>query len=311
MIDNDPRPRLVVICGPTAAGKTAVALELARHVQLEIVSADSRQVYRQMDIGTAKPTGEERARVAHHLLDVVWPDETFDAARFATTATTAVDAIRARSRLPVVVGGTGLYLRALTDGLVNLPRIDPHLRQRLNQQVAAEGSAASHRRLATVDPESARRLHCNDLVRVVRALEVFEQTGRPLSSWQHEHGFRDGCYRVLKIGLTSERSELYRRIDTRAAAMFSAGLVEETASLLAAGYSPQLKALQTIGYQQAVRLLRGDLSLKQAIADVQQATRRYAKRQLTWFRADSEIIWVDSLSESDKITKLIEKFHSV
>jgi tRNA dimethylallyltransferase len=310
MSEGDHRPRLVVLCGPTAAGKTAAALDLARHFQMEIISADSRQVYRLMDIGTAKPTREERASVPHHLLDVAWPDEPFDAARYAELAASAIDVIRTRDRLPVVVGGTGLYLRALAGGLVDLPRIDPQIREHLQQQATAAGSAALHRRLAAVDPEGARLLHRNDQVRIVRALEVFEQTGRPLSSWQRAHGFRSGRYRLLKIGLAPERDELYRSIDARAAAMFASGLIEETAALLAAGYLPQLKALQTIGYREVIRLVQGECSSSEALAGVQQATRRYAKRQLTWFRADAEIIWVDSLSDSANIMKLIEKFHS-
>jgi tRNA dimethylallyltransferase len=310
MLKAAQRPPLVVLCGPTAAGKTDAALELARHYPLEVVSADSRQVYRLMDIGTAKPTREERVRVPHHLLDVVWPDQSFDAARFSELATAVIDVIRGRDHLPVVVGGTGLYIRALTGGLVDLPGPDPVLRERLHQEAAAVGGAALHQRLAAIDPDAARLLHGNDVVRIVRALEVFEQTGRPLSVWQREHGFRAGRYRLLKIGLAPERAELYRRIDTRAAAMFASGLLEETAALLAAGYAPQLKALQTIGYREAVRLLHGECTRQEALAEVQQATRRYAKRQLTWFRADPEIIWVDSLPDSGKISKLMEQFHA-
>jgi tRNA dimethylallyltransferase len=291
-------------------GKTAAALALARQFPLEVVSADSRQVYRLMDIGTAKPSREERASVPHHLLDVVWPDEPFDAARFAELAVAAIAAIHGRERLPLVVGGTGLYIRALTGGLVDLPRPDPRLRARLQQQAAVEGSAALHGRLAAVDPPTARQLHGNDAVRIIRALEVYTQTGRPLSAWQQEHGFRAGRYRVLKIGLTADRAELYRRIDVRAAAMFAGGLVEETAALLTAGYAPQLKALQTIGYREAVRVLQGGCPLQHALAEVQQATRRYAKRQLTWFRADPEIIWVDSVLDFGNIKKIIEQFHA-
>lgn len=310
MTGQTQQPGLVVLCGPTAAGKTAAALALAERFPLEVVSADSRQVYRLMDIGTAKPSRAERASVPHHLLDVVWPDQPFDAARFAELAAAAITAIHDRGRLPLVVGGTGLYIRALTGGLVDLPRPDPSLRESLQQLAAGEGSVALHRRLAAVDPPTARLLHGNDTVRIIRALEVFEQTGRPLSAWQQEHGFRGGRYRVLKLGLTVERAELYRRIDARAAMMFAGGLVEETAALLAAGYAPQLKALQTIGYREALRVLREDCPVPAALAEVQQATRRYAKRQLTWFRADPEIIWVDSLLDFDNIKKIIEQFHA-
>ncbi len=303
-------PPLVVICGPTAAGKTAAALAVADHLSIEVVSADSRQVYRHMDIGTAKPTRAECGRVPHHLIDVAWPDEPFDVARYVELATQAIDGIRERDRIPIVVGGTGLYLRALTEGLVDLPKADPLIREGLQRRLAEVGSAALHRRLTMIDPHAAGQLHHNDAVRIVRALEVFEQTGRPLSAWQREHGFRTGRYRLLKVGVTTSREELYRRIDARAAAMFAGGLVEETAALLEAGYSPRMKALQAIGYRESIRLLQGACSPEEARAGVQQATRRYAKRQLTWFRADPAIIWVDSLHDSAKIKKIIEQFHA-
>ena len=308
--DDRQCPPLVVLCGPTAAGKTAAALELARHCALEVISADSRQVYRLMDIGTAKPTRDERAQVPHHLLDVVWPDQTFDAARYAALAAEAIDGVLARGRLPILVGGTGLYIRALTEGLVAAPGADPVVRQRLEAQADAEGDAVLHRRLAEVDMAAAALLHPNDRVRVVRALEVFELTGRPLSGWQQDHGFRERRYRLLKLALAPPRAELYRRIDARAMAMLDGGLIEETAALLAAGYAPHLKALQTIGYREAVRLLAGQCTRDQALADLQQATRRYAKRQLTWFRADSEMIWVDSVANFDNIQMLIDQFHA-
>jgi len=302
-------PPLVVICGPTAAGKTAAAMALAEHFPVEVISADSRQVYRLMDIGTAKPTVLERQQVPHHLVDVVWPDEAFDAARFARLATPLIDAVLQRGRLPLLVGGTGLYIRALTAGLAELPGADPEIRRCLEAMADTEGSAALHRRLAVVDRESAALLHPHDRVRLIRALEVFELTGRPLSVWRREHGFRQCRYRLLKIGLTAERSELYRRIDRRAAAMFAHGLVEETAALLAAGYPPHLKALQTIGYREALRLLSGECPAREALHELQQATRRYAKRQLTWFRAEAGVIWVDSATDSAKIEKLIDQFH--
>jgi tRNA dimethylallyltransferase len=302
-------PPLVVICGPTATGKTAAALALAEHYPLEVISADSRQVYRLMDIGTAKPTAAQQLQVPHHLLDVVWPDESFDAACFARLAAEAISSVLQRGRLPLVIGGTGLYLRALTEGLVEVPGADPLLRRRLIAQAGSEGNVALHRRLAEVDPRAAARLHPNDQVRLVRALEVYELTGRPLSVWQQEHGFRQRRYRLLKIGLTTERSELYRRIDRRAAAMFAGGLLEETATLLAAGYAPQLPALQTLGYREAVRVLQGTCTAEQALGELQQATRRYAKRQLTWFRADRQLIWVDSTKDSAKLQTFIDQFH--
>jgi len=299
-----------VLCGPTAAGKTAAALALAEHYDLEVVSADSRQVYRLMDIGTAKPSTEERAQVPHHLLDVVWPDEPFDAARFAGLAAQSINGILARGRLPLLVGGTGLYIRALTEGLAEAPGADPLVRRRLEAEAEAEGNLTLHHRLTDVDPAAAALLHPNDRVRIVRALEVFELTGRPLSSWQQAHGFRERRYRLLKIALSPPRPELYRRIDARAATMLDGGLIEETEALLNAGYDPRLKSLQTIGYREAIRLIEGKVSREEALAELQQATRRYAKRQLTWFRTDSEMIWVDSAKDSDKIQTLMQKFHA-
>lgn len=301
---------LVVLCGPTASGKTAAALQLAERFAVEIVSADSRQVYRLMDVGTAKPTAKERSLVPHHLLDVAWPDELFDAARFVELASAAIADIVARGCLPLLVGGTGLYIRALTEGLAEIPGAAPLLRRRFEAQADAEGSASLHRRLETVDPVSAAKLHPNDRPRLVRALEVFELTGRPMSDWQQAHGFRDRRYRLLKMALAPPREELYRRIDARAAAMFAGGLVEETQTLLAAGYDPRLKALQTIGYRETIRLLAGQVTREEALAELQQATRRYAKRQLTWFRADSEMIWVDPAQDSVKIQTLIAQFHA-
>jgi tRNA dimethylallyltransferase len=303
-------PPLIVICGPTAAGKTALALTLAEHYPVEVVSADSRQLYRLMDIGTAKPSAAEQAAVPHHLLDVAWPDEPFDAARFARLASTAITEIYARGRVPLLVGGTGLYIRALTEGLADIPPADLQLRTELQTEGERGGAAALYRRLVTVDPTAAATLHPNDLVRIVRALEVFTLTGQPISSWQRDHGFRTSRYRLLKLGLNLERTALYARIDQRASAMFASGLLEETRTLLAYGYSAQLKSLQTIGYREAVRLLNGACSLSEALIDLQQATRRYAKRQLTWFRADPQMIWVDSLRESDRIRTLIDQFHA-
>lgn len=302
-------PPLVVLCGPTAIGKTAAALELASHFNCEVVSADSRQVYRLMDVGTAKPSAGELARLPHHLINVVWPDEPFDAARFATAAATAVASILTRGKIPLLVGGTGLYIRALTEGLVPVPGADPDLRRQFEDEAAKKGSAVLHQRLMDVDPAAAGQLHPNDTVRIIRALEVFVQTGRRLSDWQEEHGFRSRRYRLLKIGLTADRDLLYRRIDERSAAMFSGGLLEETEDLLARGYAPELKAMQTIGYREAVKVLRGEITRDQALADLQQSTRRYAKRQLTWFRADPEMIWVDSVADSAKLRKLIWQFY--
>jgi tRNA dimethylallyltransferase len=309
VVDN--RPALVVICGPTAVGKTALALNLAEYFNAEIISADSRQLYRLMDIGTAKPIAEELQRVRHHLIDVAWPDEDFHAARFVSLAEEAVADIHRRSKRAFLVGGTGLYLRALTEGLLQAPSANPKLRQRLHSRAEAEGSASLHEALARVDPDSAARLHPNDLIRIVRALEVFEHSGSMLSALQDKHGFNSKPYRTVKICLNMPRDVLYRRIDQRAEVMFTQGLLEEAETLLGAGYDPSLKALRTIGYRQAFALLRKEMARDEAIDDLKQATRRYAKQQLTWFRKDKSMIWLESSDDFVTIRKLIDKFYGI
>ncbi len=305
-VTEEPLP-LLVICGPTASGKTALAIELAQDFSLEVISADSRQVYRGMDIGTAKATPTERRMVPHHLLDVVDPDQTFSVADFIRLAKAAIAGIRRQGKLPVVVGGTGLYIRGLTEGLLDAPAGDQSLREEL-LALERDQPGSLYRRLAQVDPPSAERLNAGDLLRIVRALEVYMLAGRPLSEFQREHAFQDRPYVTLKIGLMPERETLYQRIDERAGRMLAEGLLAESRALLDQGYEPGLKSLQTIGYREAILHLQGKLSLEEAIALIQRDTRRYAKRQLTWFRRDSSIIWVDSLAESVKIRKLIEHF---
>jgi tRNA dimethylallyltransferase len=306
----DCRPLLAVICGPTAVGKTALALDLAERFKMEVVSADSRQVYRGMDIGTAKPTPEEQKRVRHHLIDVVQPDEDFHASRYAAMASSAVRDILTRHARPLLVGGTGLYIKVLTQGLIRAPGADNAIRARLHDWARTEGRQALYLRLTEVDPETAKRLHPNDLVRIVRALEVYELTGRTLSNFQKEHAFREQPYQTVTIGLNLERECLYERINRRAESMFAQGLVEETEHLLAQGYSPELKTMQTIGYTQAVAVLQGRMTVQDAIEDLQRVTRRYAKQQITWFRQEKSIIWVDSSGDFATIRALIDNFYA-
>lgn len=308
--DKDNRPALLVVCGPTAVGKTALALDIAESFDGEIISADSRQLYRLMDIGTAKPSHAEQQRISHHLIDVAWPDEEFHAARFVSLAEEVLADICRRNKRPFLVGGTGLYIRALTEGLLHAPSANQELRQHLHARAEKEGSALLHKELAEVDPESAARLHPNDLIRIVRALEVYE-SGSSLSVLQDDHGFRGQPYRVLKIGLNLERPELYRRIERRAEVMFEQGLLEEAEGLLRAGYDPDLKALRTIGYRQAFAFLRQEMSRDEAVNDLKQSTRRYAKQQLTWFRKDKSIIWLESSGDFVTIRKLIEEFYDI
>ena len=273
-------------------GKTAAAIELARRLGGEIVNADSMQVYRHMDIGTAKPTAAEQARVRHHLIDVADPDESFDAARFARLGRAAIDDIAARGRVPIVAGGTGLYIKALLYGLAREAPADPALRRHLMQEVAARGPEALHRRLAAVDPATAARVHPHDALRIVRALEVYTLTGRPLSEHHRRHRFADAPYEPFKIGLDMDRGDLYRRIDQRVDTMMAEGFEAEVQGLLARGYSADLKSMQSLGYRHMAAYLDGRIDLEAAVTTLKRDTRRFAKRQFTWFRADTEMRWV-------------------
>ena len=281
----------VAIVGPTAAGKSEVALALAAEIGGEIVSADSRQVYRCLDIGTAKPSAAERASVPHHLLDVVDPDVTFDAARYRELAHTAVEAIHARGRPVIICGGTGLYLRALLRGLFRGPARSPELRARLHALEERDGPGALHRLLTAADPAAAARLHPHDLLRVVRALEVLELTGRPISAWQAEHRFGDRGVRALVLGCARPREELAARIEVRCRAMLAAGLLDEIRGLWARGYGPELPSLRSVGYGEMGAYLRGECDRASAFDAFARATRRLAKRQRAWFRAESAILW--------------------
>lgn len=301
------RPQIVIITGPTATGKTALALELATRHGAEIVGADSRQVYCHLNIGTAKPTTEQQTLVPHHLLDVVNPDERFDGARFRALALDAIRAILARGKRVLVVGGTGLYVRALTRGLFAGPPADPELRARLQEQEQCEGRGFLHRWVQTVDPEAANRLHPNDHVRLVRALEVFLLTGTPISQWQHEHGFRERPFSTLTIGLAMEREALARGIELRCRQMVQDGLVEEVRRVWAMGYGPDLPTMRTIGYAQIGAMLQGRYGMDEALARMALETRRLAKRQLTWFRAEPNVQWFTPAQRPD-IANVVERF---
>jgi tRNA dimethylallyltransferase len=283
---------LVVICGPTGVGKTAVAVALGRHLPIEVVSADSRQVYRGMDVGTGKPTAAERTAVPHHVVDVADPDERYQAARFRQDAEEAIAAIRARGRQPVVVGGTGLYIRALVRGLDPAPPADPTYRQGLAALAARAGRPALHRRLRELAPEVALRLHPNDHVRVIRALERLRAQGPgALASGRWASG--PPVHRVRWFGLTLDRAILARRLAARAEAMVASGLLDEVRALLARGYDPALPALASIGYREFIRVARGQLGMAEALASMRRDTARYARRQWTWFRREPDIEWLD------------------
>jgi tRNA dimethylallyltransferase len=301
------RPRLIVVCGPTATGKTAFAMRLARELAGEIVNADSMQVYRYMDIGTAKPSAEDRAAVVFHLMDVVDPDDTFSAGRFRDAAQAAVQDILARGRLPIVAGGTGLYIKALTKGLFEGPRADKALRAKYKEQEAAEPGSL-RRRLQEIDPERAREVHVADYVRLERSLEVFDLTGKPISAWQREHAFAESAYDVLKIGLDRPRKELAAVCERRVERMMAQGWLEEVRRLRAMGYGPALPSQAAIGYKELHRFLDGKITLAEAIDRAQSATRQFAKRQRTWFGADSEIRWFDAAHEAEAAAAAARSF---
>ncbi|HWP59059.1 MAG TPA: tRNA (adenosine(37)-N6)-dimethylallyltransferase MiaA [Candidatus Acidoferrales bacterium] len=302
------KPRIVVIVGPTGVRKSDLALEIALQAAGEIVNADSQQVYRHMDIGTGKPSPEARRAVPHHLIDVVDPDDEFNAALFREAALAAVRQIRARNKNVIVCGGTGLYLRALLGGLFAGPAKDEALRSRLEGEAARSGIGELYRRLKAVDPELARALHPNDRQRIIRALEVVTLTGKKMSAWQKEHGFKESWCEALKIGLDRERRELYERINRRCEAMFSRGLIDEVGRLMQRGYGLELKPMQSIGYRHAGLYLRGELSLDEALELMKRDTRHLAKRQLTWFRAERDIRWFHPERDAGEILKSVKAF---
>ncbi|MGA6924042.1 MAG: tRNA (adenosine(37)-N6)-dimethylallyltransferase MiaA [Desulfosarcina sp.] len=295
---NDTRepfqtPKIMVVVGPTGAGKTGFAIRLARRFNGEIVGADSVQIYRFMDIGTAKPTLAEQRVIPHHMIDVVDPDQAFDAAAYAQMAAGFVHQIIARGRPVFVVGGTGLYIKALIHGLFPDAPSDLAVRRRLKQQMQMKGTAHLHGRLAQVDREAAMRIHPNDTYRIVRALEVFEVTGEPLTIFQRRHGFRNQRYDTLEFGLAWPRPLLYDRINHRVDAMLAEGFLEEVRQLLGRGYPRDLKSMQSLGYRHLAEVIMGERDLASAVTTLKRDHRRYAKRQMTWFGARKSIHWLN------------------
>jgi tRNA dimethylallyltransferase len=284
-------PELLIVVGPTASGKTALAVELAERTGGEIVSADSVQVYRHFDIGTGKPSAEEQARAPHHLIDVVDPKDTLDAARWAELAEEKIAEIRARGRTPIVCGGTFLWVRALIYGLAEAPPGDAAIRERHREQAEREGRASLHAALARVDPAAAARLAPNDFVRVSRALEVFELTGKPMSAWQAEHGFRKPRHRARLIGVERSKEELDLRIRARVRSMFEAGFIDEVRRLREQGYAGA-RAMASVGYRQVNEALESGapIDLESLIDQVVRTTRVFARRQRTWLR-DEPVEW--------------------
>jgi tRNA dimethylallyltransferase len=307
---------LVAIAGPTGSGKTALAISLAQEFKGEIVSCDSVAVYREFEIGTAKPTLEERARIPHHMIDIASPDEEITAGEYARRARAVLNEIKTRGKLPIVAGGTGLYLRALIEGLFSGPERSEEMRDRLRERADVRGSGYLHRMLSRLDPVAAARIHANDTPKLIRALEVCFAARAPITAL-HETG-RDPLqgFRILTIGLEPERALLYERISARCEQMFAAGLIEETRILLTRHPSLLTRpnsALNALGYRQAVQHLRGELSLQDAIAATAQAHRNYAKRQLTWFRRQHrDVHWISALGDDpatqQRAREMVAKF---
>lgn len=286
---------LIVIVGPTAVGKSSLGVELALRLKGEIISGDSVQVYRKLDIGSAKPTPEEQKGVRHHLIDILDPREPFTAATFQRLARDLITEIQARDRVPIVVGGTGLYIRAVLDGFSFPEEGAAEIKEKWLRFVKENGRDALYRRLKLCDPVSAHKLHPNDTARIIRALEVFEITGKPLSDQRlyQEKQYPDLAESVLYIGLNAPRKIIYGRIDQRCDDMVKYGIVEEVSALLNEGYSPKLKSLQSIGYRHVILYLKGLVTREEMLRLFKRDTRRFAKRQLTWFRRDPRIKWYD------------------
>ncbi len=306
MQNNKP---ILIIAGPTASGKTEASLLLAQEFGAEIVSADSMQIYRGMDIGTAKPTPEQRKLVYHHLIDVVEPNQPYSVGDYLRDARSAINGIIASGGRPIVVGGTGLYIRALTRGLFHGPAADLGLRERLLNREAEGPAGTLYSDLVKVDPDVAVRIHPNDLRRTVRALEVYYLRDRKLSDFQREHAFNEKPFRFHMVFLVRSRSELYPRIEQRVNRMIETGLEDEVKTLMNHGYSPELASMQGLGYKHFLNHFLGKTSWEEAVALLKRDTKRYAKRQFTWFRREPDSVWIDitGLVHASEISERIKK----
>ncbi len=301
------KPKIVIVAGPTASGKTEIGLILAERFHGEIVSADSVQIYRHMDIGSAKPTPAERARAVHHMIDIRNPDEEFSTGDYVREARECIKQITSRGRLPIIVGGTGLYIRCLIGGMVDSSKSDSQVRRKLLEEAERKGREALFQRLVEVDPETAVHTPAGNIYRVIRALEVFELTGRKMSTLQQEHGFQERPYNYIFFGLSPARSHLYEQIDQRVDNMIKSGLMEEVARLHKLGYSADLKSMSSLGYRHIGMALAGAMDVDEAMRLMKRDTRRYAKRQLTWFRSEPDIVWCDP-DEIERIRLMVNDF---
>jgi len=301
------RPKLVIITGPTAVGKSGVGHRLARELGGEIINADSMQVYRYMDIGTAKPTLSEQKEVPYHLIDIVDPDQAYDASEFRIRAQAVIQELHHRQIPTLVVGGTGLYLRALDRGLFNCPKPQTEFRQRWRKTAEVQGPDFLWESLKGRDPLAAGRIHPRDTFRLIRALEVLEMTGRPISEWQQWEQNRAPEFEILWVGLSIDRAILYRKINTRAEEMMALGFVEEVKRLLAMGYTSELKSMKSLGYRHLIGMLKGQWGLTEALDQIKKDTRHYAKRQLTWLAKEENLNWF-SPEEFDSIHSNVTAF---
>jgi len=305
---KEGRPRVVILLGPTGTGKSKLAIEWAEELGGEIISADSMQVYRYMDIGTAKPGVDDQKRVRHHLIDLVTPDQPFHAALYRTLGRKTVDQLYEKKTPIWVVGGTGLYIKTLAEGIFSSSKIDPSVREALKKEAEEKGTGTLYEHLKKRDPKTACFLHPNDLFRIVRALEVLDSTGIPISFYREQHRFGEKPYVTLKIGLEMSRDVLYQRIDERVDQMLEQGLLQEVEGLMGMGYGPELKPMQSLGYKQMVQYLLKEIDWDEAVRQIKRDTRRYSKRQLTWFKADPEIRWWDRPTDRRKLMLEIKSF---
>ncbi len=300
--------KILVLCGPTGVGKTALGISLAQKLKGEILMADSQAIWKKLDIGTAKPTPADQNLIPHHLIDCANWGESFDVAEYARMAEVKIAEVQARGHLPILSGGTGLYLKAVLYGLMEAPKRDVEFRKILENRAAAEGSSVLHTELTQIDPSRAQQIHPNDLIRLIRALEIYHFSKTPPTQLQNQHQFSNKRYATISPGLTRPREELHARIDQRVIEMIQTGWVEEVKMRMEEGYDFLNTKTLVIGYSTLARHLKGEISLKDAISEIQQQTRRLAKRQLTWFRADKSIRWFHPENENEILEWICQQF---